>query len=99
MMLAMQNETVCFLSDLRYACISCKHCNTKVMLDLLELAELAKKYDESIVANMCPGCGSDYDSALRIGLSALRRALSVLNPIADTITFRGELQGAISSKQ
>ena len=87
---SMRQEVVCSLSDLVYVCIGCKHCETKVVVDLRELTKL-RENDESTLGKECPGCRKDYDSALTSGLNALARAFQTLTAIEGTISFRSSI--------
>jgi hypothetical protein len=38
----------------------------------------------------CPGCLTEYDSAIRLALDRLQKVYEALMPIAGRISFRGE---------
>lgn len=102
MMLAMHQQNVCSVLDLRYVCVACQNCKTKVIIDLEEFATLLNKHRTAALAQdkpVCPGCDQEYDSAVKPGLRAVRTAFELLRPISDRITFLGEPENAISSNQ
>ena len=83
-----QNETIVFLSDLRFVEIHCSHCTTKVTLDTKEPSEFSIKH--SVFApKECPGCRKDYDTAVRPAVDNFQQAYRSLLEIPKSITFRG----------
>jgi len=88
-MLLMQKEIVCSLSDIRYVCVSCQHCKTKVILDLKEPSEFSRKHDNALLPNECPGCRKDYDGALKPGMELLQKAYDALGLAERSVSFRG----------
>lgn len=85
----MHKELVTSIADLRYVCIECPHCRTKVILDMREKSSFAEK--QGIFApKSCPGCHSPYDSAIQPNVDNLQRAYQSLLELADRISFRSE---------
>lgn len=85
----MHKELVISIADLRYVCILCPHCQTKVVLDMKEKAPFAAKHG-IFAPKKCPGCYAEYDSAIQPNVDDLQRAYQSLIEIADRISFRGE---------
>lgn len=86
-MLYMRQEPVVSLTDLRYVSIECPLCRTRVVLDMAEISEHAKK--EGVFAPAeCPGCRVRYDTAIRPGIDQFQQAYQKLVPIAG-ISFHG----------
>jgi NAD-dependent SIR2 family protein deacetylase len=83
-----QNETIVFLSDLRFVEIHCSHCSTKVTLDMQEPSEFSKQHG-FFAPKECPGCRKDFDTAIRPAVDAFQRAYRSLSEIPKSITFRG----------
>lgn len=77
------------ICDLRYICIQCPQCKTRVILDMKERSAVAEKHD--FFAPMeCPGCRGQYDSALRETIDKLQKLYGPLGKIADRISFLGD---------
>ncbi len=89
-MTTMEQEVVISVADLRYVCIKCQHCNTQVILDMADPSEVARKYANAFTPASCPGCQSEYDSAIRPGIDSLQRAYMELLKIEKQIAFRGK---------
>jgi hypothetical protein len=85
----MKNQITISLGDLRYVSITCPHCRTVVTLDMVEPSELATKHG-CFAPTKCPGCGKEYDSAIRPSLDQLWRTYTALLPIKDAISFSVE---------
>lgn len=83
---AMRKTLLISLVDLRFVSVSCKHCRTRVLLDLREPSEHAKTFG-TLLPNECPGCRAGYDSALNPGLLALQSAYRELLKIEKQIEF------------
>lgn len=85
----MHKQIVVSIADLRYICIKCPHCHTKVILDMKEKSSFAKK--QGIFApKRCPGCETNYDSAIQPNVDQLQRAYESLLEIVDNISFHSE---------
>ncbi len=84
---SMTKEVVVSLSEIRYVSVACGNCTTRVVLDLQDKSDHAKKYG-LILSGECPGCRRTYDSAMNPGLSELQRAYDSLLPIEGNISFR-----------
>jgi len=91
-----QNETIVSLSDLRYVEIHC-WCGTKVTLDMEDPPEFGKKHGV-FAPQQCPGCRTDYDSAIKPAVDSFQRAYSSLIQLRESITFRG-LSNPVTAKQ
>lgn len=91
-MLYMHQEPVVSLADLRCVSIECPLCRTKVVLDMEEISEHAKKYSMFAPAG-CPGCRVDYDTAVRAAVDQFQKAYQTLMPVAGRVSFHsaGEL--------
>lgn len=87
-MCVMHKELVVSIADLRYVCIECPHCRTKVVLDMKEPSEVSKKYN-FFTPKECPGCRTAYDTAIQPSIDSLQRSYTSLMQIADRISFRG----------
>lgn len=85
----MYKELAISISDLRYVCIECPACRTKVVLDMKEKCGFAQKYG-IFTPKKCPGCDAPYDTAIQPNIHAFHHAYQILLPIADRISFRGE---------
>jgi len=81
-----RKEVVISIADLRYVCIECPQCQTKVILDMEQKAAFAEKHG-IFAPKECPGCHSAYDSAIQPNIDQLQRAYQSLLEIADRITF------------
>ena len=95
-MLAMHNATIISISDLKRLVVGCRHCNTKVVIDLVNPPDLYHKHGV-LITKTCPGCQSHYDIVLDASLDALQKALAGLRPLAEYINF--PIDDAIPSKQ
>jgi hypothetical protein len=84
-----QNETIVFLSDIRFVEIHCAYCSTKVTLDMQEPSEFSQRHDEAFAPKECPGCRKNYDSAVRPAVNAFQYAYHTLLEIQKSVTFRG----------
>jgi hypothetical protein len=82
-----QNETIVFLSDIRFVEIHCSYCTTKVTLDMQEPSEFSTKHGV-FAPKECPGCRKQYDSAVR-AVDAFQEMYRELLKIKDSVTFRG----------
>ena len=85
----MQKELAVSISDLRYVCIECPSCRTKVVLDMREKSGFAKKHT-IFTPKRCLGCETPYDTAIQPNIDGFQRAYQALLPIADRISFGGE---------
>ena len=90
-MCLMHKETVVSILDFRYVVIDCPQCRTKVILDMKERSALAEKHN-FFAPKDCPGCRSEYDSAMRGTIDSLQRMYRSLLQFSDRITFQGESQ-------
>ena len=88
-MLAMQRQTIVHLEDIRYVCIQCTHCTTRVILDMKETHRMAVQYD-GFTPKSCPGCREDYDSATQPNVNAMQKAYAALLAISGRVSFHGE---------
>ncbi len=87
----MRTEAVISISDLRYVCIECPQCRTKVILDMTERTEFGKRHD-FFAPNKCPACQAPYDTAIQPGVDQLQKAYEALAPIAGRVSFRSEAE-------
>lgn len=85
----MHKELVISIADLRYVAIACRSCRTKVILDMKEKSEHAKRHGYFAPLD-CPHCKERYDSAIRPGIDAMQHAYQSLLELEGQITFRGE---------
>jgi hypothetical protein len=83
-----QKELIVLLSDIRYVEIHCSHCTTKVTLDMQEPSEFSKKHGV-FTPKLCPGCHSEYDSAVAPAVDGFQRAYRLLIAVPRSVTFRG----------
>lgn len=99
-MLAMLNEFVVQLSDLKFATITCSTCKTKITIDLC----YAKWGDDPLSVNpacpaRCPICSSNFDTTLVGSMNLFRDAYKMASKQETaTVEFRVK-QNAIPSKQ
>ena len=96
-MLAMHKEIVISLKDLRYISIECPLCKSRVIMDMKETHKIAKEQD-SFSPRKCPACLVSYDTAIPSNINRLQETYVGLLPIADRISFRGEVEIEILSK-
>ena len=85
----MHKESVISINDLRYVCIQCPHCKARVTLDMQQKTELLARHG-FFAPKQCPGCQTDYDTAIQAGVDQLQKAYQALAAVADRITFRAE---------
>ncbi len=98
----MQREFVVSLADLRYVCIACAHCPTKVILDMERdrdpEAARSRHPDATTMTGFapqtCPGCGRHYDSAIRLRVDQFQLAYKALVPVPDAIKNQISFRGA-----
>jgi hypothetical protein len=66
------------------------HCaKTRVILDMAEPSEYAK--NKSVFApGQCPGCKTQYDSAIQENVNLMQRIYGALLPVQDRVTFIAE---------
>ena len=89
-MCAMRKQSIIDIRDLRFVCITCPHCNTRVVLDMD--AEFTATNDRPKFAPIgCPGCRKLYDSVVE-NLNALHRAYVAIRDAAlgTLVTFVSE---------
>ena len=85
----MHKQFIVSLSDLRFVRIECPQCRTKVILDMQEKSALAEKHG-FFAPKECPGCRSEYDSALRNSVDALQRLYKPLLEASGKVNFVGD---------
>ena len=93
-MLAMKPQMVVTLADLRYVAVACPICRTKVVLDMESPSDFSQKQG-FFTPRVCPSCQNRYDSAIVNGLDALQRCYLTLAEQPGTVSFHGEMEGAI----
>jgi len=98
MIIAMHKQLLLTLADVRFVTVGCQHCTTKVTIDLKEKSEYAEKFN-ILLANQCPGCRKNYDSAVGHALTALQQACDALAAVGKYISFQVVEENALSSKQ
>lgn len=76
----MRSQNVVSIEDLRFATIACRHCNTRLALDLSVEFSLDPPRE-------CPRCRNPFDSAIPAALGALQRAYKALAPLGEAVTF------------
>lgn len=85
----MHKQTVVSIQDLRFVTILCRHCNTKVTMDLkVEFPQ--PRTSRFIVPRECPRCQDSFDSVLPPSIEALQRVYSSLAAVPGGVTFTSE---------
>ena len=84
----MQQEWSVSFNDIRYLSIECPDCRTRVVLDMKEISELARRQDDSFAPAECPGCLKKYDSAIRLNVNKLQALYEAMLPVGGQISFR-----------
>jgi hypothetical protein len=90
----MHKERVLSLEDLRFVRITCRHCNTRVTLDLnTKTGVFAPPFPppnhQTFPPEECPVCHEKFDSAVS-NLGGLHQLYGKLIPLKGIIGFHGE---------
>jgi hypothetical protein len=85
----MHDKTMVSISDLRYVCIKCPQCQTRVILDMQKKSAKAQQHG-FFAPKQCPGCLIDYDSSIRKSVDELQESYPRLLEIAESVSFFGE---------
>ena len=91
-MAAMHKQIVVSLADLRYVSIQCHSCGSSITLDMGK-STTHQAANDVFLPKICTACRAPYDSAMG-NVDELRRLFQYLGPVADRITFRGELESS-----
>jgi hypothetical protein len=83
----MHKQVVVVIQDLRFAVILCRHCNTKVTLDLA--AEIQQRF---VVPRECPRCQDQFDSAIPGAIEALQRVYKSLAEVGSAVSFTSDAE-------
>lgn len=84
----MRKQMIVGLGDFRYVSIECPRCHTRLVLDM-QKREFANEHN-FFTPKICPGCSSNYDSAIQPNVDRLQVAYEGLMEIADRVTFLSE---------
>ncbi len=86
----MRTQFVVSVQDLRFAMILCRHCNTKVTLDLSfeSRPETGRAFD--FAPRQCPRCSIRFDSAIPAAVNELQKVWKALSPLEDAVSFTSE---------
>jgi hypothetical protein len=78
-------QTVLSVKDLRFVTLLCKHCNTRLTIDLE--AEFEPPRSRFPIASDCPRCGYAFDSVVPAAVQMLQKSYQALVSLGDTVTF------------
>ena len=87
-MTAVNEQVVISVKDLRFATVVCRHCNTRVTLDL-ETELQSDRHKPFSVPKECPRCHSPFDSVLPGAVVELQQIYKALVGLKDAVTFTG----------
>ena len=86
---AMREQFVISLSDLRFVCIECPHCHTKVTLDMERDFVWGKV--PVFCPSQCPACREAFDSSLHPAVDEFHKAYRAIPAnLRGIISFLGE---------
>ena len=81
----MRDEAIVSVRDLRFATLLCRHCNTRVTLDLD--AEFEAPRTPFRALRECPRCANPYDSAVPLAIETIQKGYKALAGLGDAVTF------------
>lgn len=81
----MRDQIVVSVRDLRFATLVCRHCNTRVALDLDAEFDLPRTPFRAL--RECPRCANPYDSAVPQAVEAMQKVYKALAAVGDAVTF------------
>lgn len=84
----MHDQVIVSIQDLRYATLFCRHCNTRVSLDLD--AEFKAPRMPFRALRECPRCANPFDSAVPTAIEDIQRAYKALVSLGNAVTFTNE---------
>jgi hypothetical protein len=91
---AVRNQLLVSVEDLRFATLRCRHCNTRVALDLDAEFEPRAGRAAFQCPTECPRCGNPFDSAIPAAVNSMQRVYKALAKLGDAVTFTGEPHSA-----
>lgn len=92
-MTAMNTRYVVSVEDLRFVTILCRHCNTRISLDLdAEFESAGRKPFDS--PRECPRCHNPFDSAVPRAINEMQKVYKALANLGNTVTFAGDAAAA-----
>lgn len=84
----MHQQTVVSLQDLRFAILLCRHCNTRVMIDLeVEFSEPRSRF---YTPRECPRCDTPFDSAVPRSVDAMQNVYQAIAGLGPAVTFTAD---------
>jgi len=83
----MHEQFVVSISDLRFATLFCRHCNTRVSLDLDAEFEPGGRREPFRSPRECPRCANPYDSAVPEAVNSMRKVYKALASLGNAVTF------------
>lgn len=85
----MHDRTIVSIRDLRFAALHCRHCNTRVTLDLDAEFEPGTGRTQFAVPRECPRCNNPFDSAVPVAVDRLQKAYKALAGL-DAVSFESD---------
>src|SRR2546430_11308276 len=83
----MHEELIMSFGDLRFVCIKCLHCQTRIIMDM-DYPGFSDAGQTFLTPRNCPGCKSAFDGAVPLNVDALRRVyLSIPKAVREAIMF------------
>jgi hypothetical protein len=81
----MHDDVIVSVSDLRFVTLACRHCNTRVTLDLEAEFEPPRAPFRS--PRECPRCGNPFDSAVPGAAELMQRVYKAVAGLGGDVTF------------
>jgi hypothetical protein len=88
-MTAIRKQLVVSIKDVRFATQTCRHCNTRLTVDLAVLIDSPERPPFRVPRD-CPRCHQPFDSAVATALEGMHRVYRALDQLGDAVTFTGE---------
>jgi phage FluMu protein Com len=83
------SQFVVSVGDIRFATLLCRHCNTRVTLDLDAEFKPGSKHVPFESPRECPRCHTLFDSVIPGAVNALQKIYKALAGLEDAVTFTG----------
>jgi hypothetical protein len=83
----MHDQIIVSIQDLRFVALLCRHCNTRVTLDLDAEFDPRGKRERFASLVECPRCHNPYDSAIPEAVNRMQMVYKALAGLGNAVTF------------
>ena len=88
----MHHQTIVGIQDLRFVTLHCRHCNTRLTIDLEVEREFRDPRAHFSAPRECPRCEAAFHAAIPPAIEGLQKVYKALAAIPDIVTFTSDTE-------